>query len=85
MRQDAVMEQVFSLCNVVLRNDKETRRRNLKVRDYKVLPLATQAGVLEFVGNTITLQNWLQDAHHRWILPPQPLLTHSHQYLQIPP
>ena len=59
------MEQVFSLCNVVLRNDKETRRRNLKVRDYKVLPLATQAGVLEFVGNTITLQTWLQDAHNR--------------------
>jgi ataxia telangiectasia mutated family protein len=59
------MEQVFSLCNVVLRNDKETRRRNLKVRDYKVLPLATQAGVLEFVGNTNTLQNWLEDAHHR--------------------
>ncbi|KAG0709334.1 hypothetical protein DFH29DRAFT_870306 [Suillus ampliporus] len=66
LRQDAVMEQVFHLCNMVLRYDKETRRRNLKVRDYKVLPLATQAGVLEFVGNTVTLQAWLEDAHHRY-------------------
>ncbi|KAG1746583.1 uncharacterized protein EDB91DRAFT_1345361 [Suillus paluster] len=66
LRQDAVMEQVFHLCNMVLRYDKETRRRNLNVRGYKVLPLATQAGVLEFVGNTVTLQTWLQDAHHRY-------------------
>lgn len=66
MRQDAVMEQVFHLCNMVLRYDKETRRRNLNVRDYKVLPLATQAGVIEFVGNTVTLQKWLQEAHNRY-------------------
>ncbi|KAG1770724.1 hypothetical protein EDD22DRAFT_769941 [Suillus occidentalis] len=66
MRQDAVMEQVFHLCNMVLRYDKETRRRNLNVRDYKVLPLATQAGVIEFVGNTIPIQQWLQEAHQRY-------------------
>lgn len=66
MRQDAVMEQVFHLCNMVLRYDKETRRRNLNVRDYKVLPLATQAGVIEFVGNTNPLLKWLQDAHLRY-------------------
>ncbi|KAG1876416.1 hypothetical protein DFJ58DRAFT_754177 [Suillus subalutaceus] len=66
MRQDAVMEQVFHLCNMVLRYDKETRRRNLNVRDYKVLPLATQAGVIEFVGNTVPLQKWLQEAHSRY-------------------
>lgn len=50
---------------MVLRYDKETRRRNLNVRDYKVLPLATQAGVIEFVGNTNPLLKWLQDAHLR--------------------
>ncbi|KAG2132781.1 hypothetical protein DEU56DRAFT_812008 [Suillus clintonianus] len=66
LRQDAVMEQVFHLCNMVLRYDKETRRRNLNVRDYKVLPLAPQAGVIEFVGNTVTLQAWLQDAHQKY-------------------
>ncbi|KAG1739997.1 hypothetical protein EDB19DRAFT_1709685 [Suillus lakei] len=66
MRQDAVMEQVFHLCNMVLRYDKETRRRNLNVRDYKVLPLATQAGVIEFVGNTATLRSWLDEAHPKY-------------------
>jgi serine-protein kinase ATM len=60
------MEQVFDLVNVVLRRDRETRRRNLSVRGYKVIPLASQAGVLEFVGNTIPLQSWLHHAHHRF-------------------
>ncbi|KAH7923978.1 hypothetical protein BV22DRAFT_1196306 [Leucogyrophana mollusca] len=66
MRQDAVMEQVFTLVNVVLRCDRETRRRDLKIRGYTVVPLAAQAGVLEFVGNTVPLMNWLNDAHTRY-------------------
>ncbi|KAI0369207.1 hypothetical protein BV20DRAFT_946724 [Pilatotrama ljubarskyi] len=63
LRQDAVMEQVFDLVNVVLRHDRETKRRNLSVRGYKVIPLAAQAGVLEFVENTVTLASWLRTAH----------------------
>jgi serine-protein kinase ATM len=63
MRQDAVMEQVFEQVNTVLARDKQTRRRNLMVRDYKVIPLASQAGLLEFVGNTTPLQGWLGPAH----------------------
>lgn len=66
LRQDAVMEQVFELVNTVLRYDRETKRRNLKVRGYTVLPLATQAGVIEFVGNTSPLASWLQAAHERY-------------------
>ncbi|KAF8906302.1 hypothetical protein CPB84DRAFT_1844550 [Gymnopilus junonius] len=66
LRQDAVMEQVFELVNNVLKQDRETRRRELKVRDYKVIPLATQAGLLEFVGNTSPLKEWLGTAHHRY-------------------
>ncbi|KIJ65638.1 hypothetical protein HYDPIDRAFT_167269 [Hydnomerulius pinastri MD-312] len=66
LRQDAVMEQVFNLVNVVLRCDRETKKRNLKIRDYMVLPLAAQAGVLEFVGNTVPLQSWLGAAHPRY-------------------
>lgn len=65
LRQDAVMEQVFDLVNILLRNDRETRRRNLRIRGYKVIPLAAQAGVLEFVGNTSPLQDWLPTAHVR--------------------
>ncbi|KAF8659897.1 hypothetical protein AX16_001781 [Volvariella volvacea WC 439] len=66
MRQDAVMEQVFELVNRVLRKDRETRRRELKVRDYKVIPLGTQAGLLEFVVNTQPLQSWLSSAHAKY-------------------
>lgn len=59
------MEQVFDLVNRVLQRDRETRRRSLRVRDYKVIPLAAQAGVLEFVGNTAPLHFWLSTAHPR--------------------
>jgi ataxia telangiectasia mutated family protein len=63
MRQDAVMEQVFEVVNTVLRRDMETRKRGLLVRSYKVIPLAPQAGLLEFVGGSMPLNNWLPQAH----------------------
>ena len=63
------MEQVFDLVNVVLCRDRETRRRNLSIRGYKVIPLAPQAGVLEFVGNTIQLRQWLTRAHLECAVP----------------
>ncbi|KAG6332983.1 hypothetical protein ID866_6106 [Astraeus odoratus] len=66
LRQDAVMEQVFELVNILLRCDRETTRRDLKVRGYTVLPLAIQAGVIEFVGNTTPLQSWLRAGHNRY-------------------
>ncbi|KAI0306020.1 hypothetical protein B0F90DRAFT_1695380 [Multifurca ochricompacta] len=66
LRQDAVMEQVFDLVNVVLCRDRETRRRNLSIRGYKVIPLAPQAGVLEFVGNTLPLSHWVSRAHLKY-------------------
>ena len=59
------MEQVFQLVNVILDKDRETKRRSLRVRNYKVIPLASQAGVLEFVQNTTPLQAWLSMAHSR--------------------
>lgn len=62
------MEQVFDLVNVVLGCDRETKKRDLKVRGYTVLPLAAQAGVLEFVGNTVPLQIWLGIAHPRQVI-----------------
>lgn len=63
LRQDAVMEQVFDLVNNLLRRDRETKRRDLRVRDYKVVPLSNQAGLLEFVGNTSSLRDWLSRSH----------------------
>lgn len=72
LRQDAVMEQVFDLVNIVLRRDRETKKRKLSVRGYKVIPLAAQAGVLEFVENTTPLMQWLRPAHPRYVLNDSP-------------
>jgi len=36
LRQDAVMEQVFSVANMLLQQNTETRKKKLKMRTYKV-------------------------------------------------
>ncbi|KAF8630142.1 hypothetical protein AX15_003095 [Amanita polypyramis BW_CC] len=66
LRQDAVMEQVFDLVNHTLQRDRETRRRNLNIRGYKVIPLNSQAGLIEFVMNTVPLRGWLHSAHDKY-------------------
>lgn len=66
LRQDAVMEQVFNLVNSLLRRDRETKRRDLRVRSYAIIPLSNQAGLLEFIGNTSPLRDWLGRAHVKY-------------------
>ncbi|KAK7025291.1 Serine/threonine-protein kinase Tel1 [Favolaschia claudopus] len=66
LRQDAVMEQVFTLVNTVLQSDKETSRRKLHVRGYMIIPLGSQAGILEFVINTTPLNSWVPTAHDKY-------------------
>ncbi|KZP09916.1 hypothetical protein FIBSPDRAFT_922456 [Athelia psychrophila] len=66
LRQDAVMEQVFGLVNIVLKRDRDTRKRELHMRDYIVIPLSSQAGILEFVGNTFPLADWVKNAHTKY-------------------
>ena len=46
MRQDAVMQQAFTMINLWLQRDPETRRRNLSIRTYKCVPLRERAGAL---------------------------------------
>ena len=67
MRQDAVMEQVFGLVNYLLLRDRQTRKRCLCVRTYKVIPLAPQAGLLEFVPHTTPLKEFLDRAHAAFV------------------
>jgi serine-protein kinase ATM len=62
LRQDAVMEQVFQLVNTMLDHDRETKRRKLRVRDYKVIPLdPAGSGVIEFVENTTTFKDCISE------------------------
>jgi len=59
------MEQVFDVVNAVLRRDRQTKRRELSVRGYKVIPLDSQSGLIEFVTETTPLKEWLSAAHKR--------------------
>ncbi|KAF7194796.1 Serine/threonine-protein kinase tel1 [Pseudocercospora fuligena] len=66
LRQDAIMEQVFEEVSNMLRNHKATRQRDLKVRTYKVITLAKTSGVIEFVPNSIPLNDFLRPAHKKY-------------------
>eukprot|EP00818_Percolomonas_sp_WS_P004312 CAMPEP_0117435454 /NCGR_PEP_ID=MMETSP0759-20121206/490_1 /TAXON_ID=63605 /ORGANISM="Percolomonas cosmopolitus, Strain WS" /LENGTH=2884 /DNA_ID=CAMNT_0005227003 /DNA_START=126 /DNA_END=8781 /DNA_ORIENTATION=+ len=59
LRQDAVMQQLFDVVNNLLQNHQETRRRKLRVRTYKVIPLSPRSGILGWVENTIPLAEYL--------------------------
>jgi serine-protein kinase ATM len=66
LRQDAIMEQVFEQVSELLKTNRSTRQRNLSIRTYRVLPLAANAGVIEFVANTIPLHDYLMPAHEKY-------------------
>lgn len=65
LRQDATMEQVFNKVNVIFIKDRETRKRKLKVRTYKAVPLGPKAGVIEFVLNSKALIEVIRPYHQR--------------------
>lgn len=60
------MEQVFEQVSELLKTNRATRQRNLSIRTYKVLPLTSTAGVIEFVANTVPLHDYLMPAHERY-------------------
>ncbi|KAF2011391.1 hypothetical protein BU24DRAFT_495581 [Aaosphaeria arxii CBS 175.79] len=66
LRQDAIMEQVFDQVSRLLKNHTATRLRNLGIRTYKVLPLSTRSGLMEFVQNTVPLHQWVMPAHEKY-------------------
>ncbi|OBA15774.1 uncharacterized protein OGAPODRAFT_16563 [Ogataea polymorpha] len=63
LRQDSIMEQVFGKVNVLLSQDAHARRRRLRVRTYKVVPLGPRSGAIEFVSNSASLDELLRGLH----------------------
>ncbi|CAD0105917.1 unnamed protein product, partial [Aureobasidium uvarum] len=63
LRQDAIMEQVFGEVSKMLQTHKTSRQRNLHVRTYKVLPLTSTSGIIEFVPHSMPLGEFLVPAH----------------------
>ncbi|KAH7139276.1 armadillo-type protein [Dendryphion nanum] len=55
IRQDERVMQLFGLCNTLLMNDNESRKRHLNIARYAAVPLSTQSGLLGFVPNSDTL------------------------------
>lgn len=66
LRQDSIMEQVFEQVSNLLKDHRETRQRQLGIRSYKVLPLTMNAGIIEFVSNTVPLHEYSLPAHQKY-------------------
>ncbi|XP_047515657.1 serine-protein kinase ATM [Pieris napi] len=65
MRQDAVMQQVFSIVNTLLEKNPITYHNKLLIRTYKVVALSRRSGVLEWCAGTVPLGTYLTNAHVR--------------------
>ncbi|KAE9128373.1 Serine-protein kinase [Phytophthora fragariae] len=90
-RQDLVIEQVFDTMNQFLMEEKATRKRKLRLRTYRVVPLSPIAGVLEWVENTTPWGSYLVSrtskklsAHERYH-PHEWKHTECRQYLKNAP
>ncbi|XP_066103499.1 serine-protein kinase ATM [Saccopteryx bilineata] len=70
LRQDAVMQQVFQMCNTLLQRNTETRKRKLTICTYKVVPLSQRSGILEWCTGTVPIGEFLVNnengAHRRY-------------------
>ena len=47
----------------VMQRSRETRRRAMRIRTYKVIPLKPQTGVIEWVLQTVPLLEYLEKTH----------------------
>lgn len=66
LRQDAIMEQVFEEVSKMLRKQKAARQRGLHVRTYRVVPLTSRSGILEWVPNSLPIGEFLKPAHQQY-------------------
>jgi phosphatidylinositol kinase/protein kinase (PI-3 family) len=57
------MEQVFEMTNRILSRDRKTKARDLRFRRYTVIPLPNRSGVMEFVGDSMAIGEYLKPAH----------------------
>ncbi|XP_069136891.1 serine-protein kinase ATM-like isoform X2 [Argopecten irradians] len=87
LRQDAVMQQVFSMVNNLLKKKSETRKRDLQIRQYKVIPLSQRSGLLEWCEGTLPIGEYLiggkgeSEGAHRRYRPQDPLAIDSRREL----
>ncbi|ORY81681.1 kinase-like protein, partial [Neocallimastix californiae] len=66
LRQDAVLSKIFTLVNVLLNRDQSTRKKQLSIRTYHIIPLSPRSGIIEWVKNTIPFGTYLTEAHPKY-------------------
>ncbi|KAI1889250.1 hypothetical protein AGOR_G00177210 [Albula goreensis] len=62
LRQDQRIEQLFSIMNTVLSQDAICSQRNMVLQTYQVIPMTTRIGLIEWIGNTCTLKDFLNNS-----------------------
>jgi len=61
LRQDALMQQIFSLMNQLLKRDSNAKQRHLRMRTYSIIPMTSASGILEFCQGTMPLGEYLTE------------------------
>ncbi|CAM5116256.1 unnamed protein product [Natator depressus] len=62
LRQDQRIEQLFDVMNIILSQDAACSQRNMQIKTYKVIPMTTRLGLIEWLENTCTLKNFLMES-----------------------
>ncbi|XP_063980043.1 DNA-dependent protein kinase catalytic subunit-like [Diachasmimorpha longicaudata] len=60
LRLDQRLQQVFSVMNEVLKTDIVCSQRNLSIKTFKVIPFSSRLGLIEWIGNAKTLQEFIE-------------------------
>ena len=65
IRQDERVMQLFGLVNALLSKDSDTRKKNLSIRTYPVIPLSHNTGIIGWVSNCDTLHQLIRDYRNK--------------------
>jgi ataxia telangiectasia mutated family protein len=59
MRQDAIMQQIFTVVNQLLMSNKEMSLKQAKICTYRVVPFSRRSGILEWCSATMPIGMYL--------------------------
>ncbi|XP_029935630.1 DNA-dependent protein kinase catalytic subunit isoform X2 [Myripristis murdjan] len=62
LRQDQRIEQLFGIMNILLSHDTACTHRSLQLCTYQVIPITTRIGLIEWMENTSTLKDFLNNS-----------------------
>lgn len=59
LRQDQRIEQLFEIMNVILSRDATCSQRNMQLWTYRIIPMTSRLGLIEWIENTVVLKELL--------------------------